>query len=76
MEKLIELLEIDLQWRMHKVLDGQRRRIQICMGLLQPFKVLLLDEVTVNLDVVARLDLLDFFEEECEKGTRRGERVK
>ncbi|XP_057965580.1 ABC transporter I family member 19 [Malania oleifera] len=66
-EKLIELLDIDLQWRMHKVSDGQRRRVQICMGLLHPFKVLLLDEVTVDLDVVARLDLLEFFKEECEQ---------
>lgn len=66
-EKLIELLDIDLNWRMHKVSDGQRRRVQICMGLLYPFKVLLLDEVTVDLDVVARMDLLDFFKEECEQ---------
>ncbi|XP_062080245.1 ABC transporter I family member 19 [Humulus lupulus] len=66
-DKLIELLDIDLKWRMHKVSDGQRRRVQICMGLLHPFKVLLLDEVTVDLDVVARLDLLDFFKEECEQ---------
>ncbi|KAJ6833331.1 ABC transporter I family member 19 isoform X1 [Iris pallida] len=35
-EKLIDLLDIDLQWRMHKVSDGQRRRVQICMGLLHP----------------------------------------
>ncbi|KAG1361516.1 Kinesin-like protein KIN-10A [Cocos nucifera] len=66
-EKLIDLLDIDLQWRMHKVSDGQRRRVQICMGLLHPYKVLLLDEVTVDLDVVTRLDLLDFFREECEQ---------
>lgn len=66
-EKLIELLDIDLQWRMHKVSDGQRRRVQICMGLLHPFQVLLLDEVTVDLDIVARMDLLDFFEEECDQ---------
>ncbi|KAK1290701.1 ABC transporter I family member 19 [Acorus calamus] len=66
-EKLIDLLDIDLQWRMHKVSDGQRRRVQICMGLLHPFQVLLLDEVTVDLDVVARMDLLDFFKEECEQ---------
>lgn len=31
------------------------------------FQVLLLDEVTVDLDVVARMDLLDFFKEECEQ---------
>lgn len=66
-EKLIDLLDIDLQWRMHKVSDGQRRRVQICMGLLHPYKALLLDEVTVDLDVVTRMDLLEFFKEECEQ---------
>lgn len=30
-------------------------------------QVLLLDEVTVDLDVVARLDLLEFFKEECDQ---------
>ncbi|CAK9185971.1 unnamed protein product [Ilex paraguariensis] len=52
---------------MHKASDGQRRRVQICMGLLQPFKVLLLDEITVDLDVLARADLLRFLEKECEE---------
>lgn len=33
------MLDIDLSWRMHKVSDGQRRRVQICMGLLRPYKV-------------------------------------
>ncbi|MCO5593422.1 hypothetical protein L7F22_047436 [Adiantum nelumboides] len=64
---LIDLLDIDLDWRMHKVSDGQRRRVQICMGLLQPYKVLLLDEITVDLDVVARMDLLNFFVTECKE---------
>jgi ABC-type uncharacterized transport system ATPase subunit len=30
-------------------------------------QVLLLDEITVDLDVVTRMDLLDFFKEECEQ---------
>lgn len=64
-EKLINLLDIDLNWRLNKVSDGQRRRVQICMGLLKPYQVLLLDEITVDMDVVGRLDLLHFFEEEC-----------
>jgi CCR4-NOT complex subunit CAF16 len=66
-DRLIDLLDINLQWRMHKVSDGQRRRVQICMGLLHPFQVLLLDEITVDLDVVARMDLLSFFVDECEE---------
>ncbi|KAK9725295.1 hypothetical protein RND81_05G134500 [Saponaria officinalis] len=52
---------------MHKVSDGQRRRVQICMGLLKPFKVLLLDEITVDLDVLARADLLSFLKKECDE---------
>ncbi|WPT13290.1 ABC transporter I family member 21 [Picochlorum sp. SENEW3] len=64
-ERLIRLLDIDLDWRLNKVSDGQRRRVQIAMGLLKPYKVLLLDEITVDMDVVGRLDLLKFFEEEC-----------
>ncbi|GAB4835647.1 ABC transporter I member 20, variant 2 [Ancistrocladus abbreviatus] len=65
--ELIKVLDIDLTWRMHKVSDGQRRRVQICMGLLKPFKVLLLDEITVDLDVLARADLLKFLKKECEE---------
>ena len=57
-EILIKLLGIDLKWRMHQVSDGQRRRVQIFLGLLRPYKILLLDEVTVSLDVVVRVDLL------------------
>ena len=30
-------------------------------------QVLLLDEITVDLDVLARADLLDFLREECEE---------
>ena len=38
-QALISLLEIDLEWRMHQVSDGERRRVQICLGLLKPCKV-------------------------------------
>ncbi|KAL5218891.1 hypothetical protein ABZP36_019575 [Zizania latifolia] len=61
------ILDIDLSWRMHKASDGQRRRVQICMGLLKPFKVLLLDEITVDLDVLARANLLTYLKKECEE---------
>lgn len=68
-EELISILDIDLEWRMHRLSDGQKRRVQLTMGLLKPWKVLLLDEVTVDLDVVARSKLLDFLEKETR--TRR-----
>lgn len=51
-DMLIELLDINLEWRMHKVSDGQRRRVQICMGLLHPYKVKLCVFVMVFLYVL------------------------
>lgn len=63
--RLMTLLDINPEWRLNKVSDGQRRRVQIAMGLLKPYQVLLLDEITVDMDVVGRLDLLQFFKEEC-----------
>ena len=65
-ERLVKLLDVDLDWSMKALSDGQRRRVQICMGLLKPYKVLLCDEITVDLDILGRLDLLKFFKEECE----------
>ena len=65
-DQLIKLLGIDPQWRMHQVSDGQRRRVQIFLGLIRPFKILLLDEVTVSLDVVVRQDLLRWLRVESE----------
>jgi len=65
-DALIKLLGIDPNWRMHQVSDGQRRRVQIFLGLIRPFKILLLDEVTVSLDVVVRQDLLKFLRVESE----------
>jgi len=66
-DELVELLGIDINWRMHQVSDGQRRRVQILLGLIRPFKILLLDEVTVSLDVVVRQDLLRWLRHETEK---------
>ena len=38
-QRLLEVLDVDLDWRMHLVSDGQRRRVQLLMGLLKPFEV-------------------------------------
>jgi len=66
-EKIIKVMDINLEWRIHKLSDGQRRRLQIAVGLMKPYKVLLLDEVTTDLDVIARQDLLQFLKEETEE---------
>jgi len=65
--KLMELLAIDPQWRMNRVSDGQRRRVQLFLGLIRPYEVLFIDEMTVDLDVLARKDFLDFLKEESEE---------
>ena len=37
--RLIKVLDVDPTWRMHQVSDGQRRCVQICVGLLKPSDV-------------------------------------
>jgi len=64
--RLIELLGVDVEWHMHRVSDGQRRRVQLLLGLMRVRELLLLDEVTTDLDLLARQDLLDFLREESD----------
>mmetsp|Transcript_7999 Transcript_7999/g.10222 ORF Transcript_7999/g.10222 Transcript_7999/m.10222 type:complete len:342 (+) Transcript_7999:192-1217(+) len=66
-DELVEMLGIDLNWRMHQLSDGQRRRVQLLLGLVRPFKLLLLDEVTVSLDVCVRQDLLKWLAKESDE---------
>jgi CCR4-NOT complex subunit CAF16 len=65
--RLVEVLGVDLDWHMHAVSDGQRKRVQIVLGLLKPKQLLLLDEITTDLDLIARQDLLAFLREESEE---------
>ncbi|WVQ82024.1 hypothetical protein IAT38_004152 [Cryptococcus sp. DSM 104549] len=65
-DRLLGILDVDLDWRMHQISDGERRRVQLCMGLMAEWDVLLLDEVTVDLDVLVRADLIDFLVQESE----------
>ncbi|TFY68191.1 hypothetical protein EVJ58_g1169 [Rhodofomes roseus] len=59
-DRLLDILDVDLDWHMHAISDGERRRVQLVMGLMSDWDVLLLDEVTVDLDVLVRDDLLSF----------------
>ena len=68
-DRLIDVLGVDRDWHMHAVSDGQRRRVQLLLGLLHRREVLLLDEVTTDLDLLARQDLLAFLAEESATGT-------
>ncbi|EMG49833.1 CAF16 CCR4-associated factor 16 [Candida maltosa Xu316] len=64
---LIDILDIDPSWSMLNISDGERRRVQIAMGLVKPWKLLLLDEVTIDLDVVVRSKLLTYLKRECQE---------
>ncbi|KAI0124257.1 P-loop containing nucleoside triphosphate hydrolase protein [Xylariales sp. AK1849] len=65
-DELIGVLDIDVEWRMHAVSDGERRRVQLAMGLVRPWTVLLLDEITVDLDVLSRAEFLGWLKHETE----------
>jgi len=65
-DELVHILDVDLSWHLHAVSDGERRRVQLCMGLLRPWKVLLLDEITVDLDLLTRHNFLQFLKRETE----------
>lgn len=56
--ELLKLLDINEEWRMHLLSDGQRRRVQIFLGLLRPVELILLDEITNVLDILCREKLL------------------
>ena len=65
-KELIQIMDISPKWRMHQISDGERRRVQLVLGLITPWTLLLMDEVTVDLDVLVRSDLLEFLKRETE----------
>ncbi|KAF9265368.1 P-loop containing nucleoside triphosphate hydrolase protein [Marasmius fiardii PR-910] len=65
-DHLLNVLDVNLDWHMHAISDGERRRVQLVMGLMGRWDLLLLDEVTVDLDVLVRSELLKFLREESE----------
>jgi CCR4-NOT complex subunit CAF16 len=65
--RVLDVLEVDPNWRMHRLSDGQRRRVQILLDLERDLRVILLDEVTADLDVLSRAELLTFLREESEQ---------
>ncbi|KAI0224489.1 CCR4-NOT regulatory complex component [Massospora cicadina] len=65
-DELLRILDVDPNWHMHTVSDGERRRVQMLLGLMQKWQVLLLDEVTVDLDLLVRASLFKFLQRETE----------
>jgi len=66
--KVAEALAVNLEWIVNRVSDGQRRRSQLLIALADPKDVYILDEVTTDLDVIARDRLLELLRLESERG--------
>ncbi|KUF82815.1 ABC transporter I family member 20 [Phytophthora nicotianae] len=65
-QKLLKVLRIDPKWRLHRLSDGQRRRVQLFLALLRPSQLIVLDEVLGMLDIISRENVLAFLKEETE----------
>ena len=52
---------------MHQVSDGQRKKVQIMLGLLKPFKFLLIDEFTAEIDKLVRDRFFEYLNKECKE---------
>ncbi|KAF0694074.1 Aste57867_15022 [Aphanomyces stellatus] len=64
--ELLQVLRIDPAWRMHKLSTGQRCRVQLFLALLRPSQLIILDEVLGSLDIVSRVNVLEFLRRESE----------
>ncbi|KAF8822091.1 ABC transporter, ATP-binding domain-containing protein, partial [Cardiosporidium cionae] len=63
---LVDILDIDLSWSLSLISDGQRRRCQLLANLLEKKDVYILDEVTSDLDLLAREGLMRLLQTESE----------
>jgi CCR4-NOT complex subunit CAF16 len=64
---LAEILQVELDWKINSVSDGQRRRCQLLEILATPRPVYLMDEITSDLDIFAREGILGFLKAESEQ---------
>jgi CCR4-NOT complex subunit CAF16 len=66
-QELVDIMQINLSWRINAISDGQRRRIQLLESLAEEKEVYVLDEITTDLDLYAREGLLAFLRKETEQ---------
>eukprot|EP00930_Biecheleria_cincta_P077878 TRINITY_DN651_c0_g2_i1.p1 TRINITY_DN651_c0_g2~~TRINITY_DN651_c0_g2_i1.p1 ORF type:complete len:579 (+),score=80.42 TRINITY_DN651_c0_g2_i1:58-1794(+) len=66
-QELIDIMQINVSWRINAISDGQRRRIQLIECLAEEKQVYVLDEITTDLDLYAREGLLQFLRNETEQ---------
>ncbi|CAK9081407.1 ABC transporter I family member 20 (ABC transporter ABCI.20) (AtABCI20) (GCN-related protein 3) (Non-intrinsic ABC protein 9), partial [Durusdinium trenchii] len=68
MLRLVQIFSVEPTKPLGLLSDGQLRRVQLAVKLVKPARLLLMDEVTADLDVLAREALLRFLREESEDG--------
>lgn len=66
-QELVDIMQINVSWRINSISDGQRRRCQLLECLAEEKKVYILDEITTDLDLYAREGLLRFLRRESEE---------
>jgi len=64
-DDLVDILNIDLDWSMCTLSDGQRKKVQIMLALLKPFKLLIIDEFLNELDIITRDRFFNYIINEC-----------
>jgi len=65
--ELLDILDVNPEWKLNAVSEGQRKRVQLYLNLIKPFKVCLLDEITVNLDLLVKDRFMNYLKRETEK---------
>ena len=63
--ELLHVLDVDEEWKLNCISEGQRKRVQLYLNLIKPFDVCLLDEITVNLDILVKYKLFNYLKKEC-----------
>lgn len=62
--ELMDVLKINPEWKLNAISEGQRKRVQLYLGLIQPFDICLLDEITVNLDILIKDRFMEYLKKE------------
>jgi len=65
-QHLSKVLQVDMDWPINELSDGQRRRCQLLECLAPPRPMYLMDEITSDLDLFAREGILSFLRAESE----------
>ena len=66
-DRLVDILQINLLWRMNSLFDHERKKVALFLNLIKPFEILLLDESLCTLDIIIRKNLLEWLKIESEE---------